>query len=213
MKIYKILISITVPIVLIMLFASLLTTKQYLYISEGLYESHEEIEFDHTFVSDRVMGYLNYRYDDLDIPSTPGGTDHVFRQLELDHMVDVKNLYTTLRLVALCSLIIAVSSTLLMYKKDKLEVVKTYKRLFYWPMFFIFVLGGFIIIDFGKAFTVFHQLFFTNDDWILRADDALIQLLPFNFWLTSASIILGLFALSLAIIHFVFKKIEWNMPS
>lgn len=213
MRIYKILISITVPIVLLMLFASILTTKQYLLVSEGLYDSHDEIEFDHAYVSDRVMGYLNYRYDDLDIPSTPGGTDHVFRQIELDHMVDVKNLYTTLRLVALVCLILAVSSTLILFKKDKVEVIKTYKKLYYWPMFFIIVLGGYIIIDFGKAFTVFHQLFFTNDDWILRADDALIQLLPFNFWLTSASIILGLFTLSLLGIHLIFKRMEWKLPS
>jgi len=53
MKFAKIVISITLPIFILMLFASLLTTREYLYVSEGKYSSHEEIEFDHKYVSDR----------------------------------------------------------------------------------------------------------------------------------------------------------------
>ncbi len=208
MRVSKIVISITVPIFLIMLFASLLTTKQYLLLSEGLYEEHEAIEFDHEYVSDRVMGYLNYRYKSLDIGSFDGDTESVFGDEELRHMDDVKNLYTMLRLVALGSLVVAVSLSYYIFKKDKKELIRTYKNLYYGPMVFIVILGGYMIIDFGGAFTMFHKLFFSNDDWQLSSTDALIQLLPFKFWLTSAVIILVLFASSIAGIHFVFKKIE-----
>ena len=66
MKILRILISITIPFFLLILFASLLTTKPYLLLSKGLYESHEDIYFDHDYAVDRIIGYLNYRYDNLD---------------------------------------------------------------------------------------------------------------------------------------------------
>lgn len=203
MRLSRIIIFITLPIFLLMLFASILTTKQYLLVSEGLYDSHEEITFDHEEVSDRVMGYLNYRYDTLQVFEDG---EPVFRQIELDHMEDVKNLYSALRLVALGALVVAVSLSVFQYKKDRVYLLNTYKNMYQGPFVFIFVLGGYILIDFGAAFTAFHKLFFNNNDWQLRWDDALIQLLPFTFWMVSAIIILVLFALSLALIHFIAKK-------
>lgn len=210
MQIQKIIIQITIPIFLLMLFASFLTTKGYLLLSEGLYESHEEITFDHQYVSDRIMGYLNYRYDDLNIGPNQDSSEPLFRDIEIRHMVDVKNLYTSLRLVALGSLVIGLGLSYNLYKKDKNTLYETYMGMYVGPVLFIFVVGGYMLIDFGKAFTVFHQLFFTNDDWQLYSTDALIQLLPLNFWLVSATIILLLFASSLAIIHFVFRKKWWK---
>lgn len=203
MKVTRIIIYITLPIFLLMFFASILTTKQYLYLSEGLYASHEHIEFDHGVVSDRVMGYLNYRYDSLQVYEDG---EPVFRDIEIRHMVDVKNLYTALRLVALGSLIVAVSCSYYQYKKSEKYLLETYKNLYLGPVVFIFVLGGYILIDFSAAFTAFHKIFFDNNDWQLRYDDALIQLLPFYFWMVSAITILVLFALSLGLIHLYARK-------
>ena len=126
MKIYKLIITITIPIFILMLFASILTTKQYLLVSKGLYESHNDITFDHDLASDKIMGYLNYRYDELQYDFEDGSP--AFRQIEIDHMEDVKDLYTGLRLVALGSLIIGVSLSIFLYKKDKKEAVKIAKR-------------------------------------------------------------------------------------
>lgn len=208
MKVARIVINITLPIFLIMLFASLLTTKGYLLVSKGLYPSHERVYFDHDYAADRIMGYLNYRYDDLEFGVDENDDSVIMRQTELDHMVDVKNLYTGLRVTALCSLFIAVSLSYILYKKDRDELYKTYKYMFYGPVAFIVFLGGAMIIDFNRAFTIFHQLFFTNDDWILYSTDVLILMLPQDFWMVSGLIILGLFASSLGIIYFVNEKIE-----
>ena len=226
MKIFRILISITIPLFLIMLFASLLTTKSYLMISKDLYESHEDITYDHEYAADRIMGYLNYRYDDLyfgedeevtenncirrelNIRSSSDSDDGlcVMRELEISHMVDVKNLYTTLRLVALLSLIIGVSLSLYLYKKDKKELYNTFNTMHWAPILFIMVVGGYMIIDFNKAFTVFHQLFFSNDDWLLYSNDVLILLLPQNFWMVSGTIILFLFSGTLGLIYYLNEK-------
>ncbi|AIO18302.1 hypothetical protein KQ51_00414 [Candidatus Izimaplasma bacterium HR1] len=206
MKLYRVIICITLPIFIIMLFASLLTTKQYLLLSKGHYESHEEIYYDHDFAADRIMGYLNYRYDNLEfgIDEFDGAT--IMRDIEISHMVDVKNLYTALRLVALGSLTIGVSLSVYLYKKDKKELYKTLKALPLAPILFILFVGGYMLIDFNTAFTTFHQIFFSNNDWLLYSDDVLILLLPEMFWMVSGIIILILFSSSLGLIYFLNEK-------
>ena len=208
MKIYKIIINITIPIFLLMLFASILTTKQYLLISKNKYSSHENVDFDHDFAADRIMGYLNYRYNDLLFGENADDDSILMRDTELSHMKDVKNLYTGLRLIALGSLIIGVSLSVYVYRKDKEQFYKTYKRMYIGPILFSIFLGTFIAIDFDSIFTIFHKTFFTNDDWQLYSTDALIILLPFNFWLVSASIILGLFVSSLGVMHLINEKLN-----
>jgi len=211
MKIMKFIISITIPIFLILLFANILTTKPYLAISKGLYESHQDITFDHDYAIERIMGYLNYQYDDLYFGATEDDTINLLRDTEISHMVDVKNLYTALRIFGLFSLTLALSLSYVMYKKDKYELYKTYKNIYVGPLFFIMFVGGYILIDFDTAFTTFHKIFFTNDDWILYSTDALIQLLPQEFWMVSGLIILILFSISIGVIYGLFSKLyNWK---
>lgn len=208
MKLIRIIISITLPFFLLLLFASLLTTKPYLMVSKGLYASHADIEFDHENAADKIMGYLNYRYDVLQVGMDADDTSNILRDVEVSHMVDVKNLYTVLRIAALISLFVAVSLSFFLHKYDKKELYLTYKNLYVGPIFFIMFIGGYLIIDFNAAFTAFHKLFFSNDDWLLYSDDVLIQLLPQNFWMVSGLIILVLFSLSLGLIYYFTKKIH-----
>lgn len=208
MKLLRGLINITLPIFLIMIFASLLTTKPYLMLSEGLYESHDDITYDYEYAAERIMGYLNYRYDDLffgEDESVPD-TDYILTLDEISHMEDVKTLYTSLRLVAVGSLLIAISSLIIIYKKDKKELYKTFKTLHYAPILFIMVVGGYILIDFNKAFTIFHEIFFTQGNWQFHWDDVLILLLPENFWMVSGLLILIFFSATLGLIYFLNEK-------
>lgn len=206
MKIARIAISITVPFFLLILFASFLTSKPYLLISKGLYDSHDDVYFDHDYAVDRIAGYLNYRYDNLEFGVDETDDSIIMRDVEISHMVDVKNLYTYLRVFALFSLIIAVSLSFVMYKKDKDEFYMTYRNMFYGPLFFVLFVGGYIIIDFNAAFTAFHKIFFTNDDWLLYMDDVLIILLPQNFWLVSGLIILVLFSSTIGLLYFINER-------
>lgn len=207
MKLSRVIINITLPIFLIMLFASLLTTTPYLNFSKGKYYNHSKIEFDHDFAVERLIGYLNYRYDDLTFGADEFDPEPLMRDTEIRHMVDVKNLYTALRLVALGCLIIAVSLGYLQYRRSKEELYKTIKVLPLGPIFFIMFVGGYLVVDFDTAFTFFHQMFFSNDDWLLYSNDVLILLLPTNFWMVSGIIILALFSLSLGVIYFVNEKV------
>jgi integral membrane protein (TIGR01906 family) len=204
MKLTRILINITIPIFLVLLFANILTTKPYLMLSKGRYASHEEITYDHDYAVERIIGYLNYRYDNLEFGATPDDDTVIMRDTELSHMVDVKNLYTMLRLVGLFSLFLGGGLIVYQYKQDPKELYRTFKVMPVGPILFVLFVGGYIVIDFNTAFTVFHRIFFTNDDWILYSDDVLIQLLPSAFWMVSGVLILVGFSLSVALLYW------WN---
>jgi integral membrane protein (TIGR01906 family) len=207
MKILKIIVSITIPFFLIILFASILTTTPYLIVSKGLYESHSRIEFDHDYAAERIMGYLNYRYPDLEFGSDELDDSNLLREEEIVHMEDVLNVYTGLRIAAFSSLIIGVSLSIIIYKKNREELYKTYKHMYMGPALFVLFLGGYILIDFNAAFTAFHNIFFPQGGWTLNSNDALIQLLPTAFWMVSGIIILVLFSLSMGLIYYLNEKI------
>ena len=193
-----------------MLFASLLTTTPYLQLSKGAYASHEEIDYDHDYAIERIIGYLNYRYDDLKFGMNESDSSIIMNFEDIKHMKDVLDVYSMLRLVALSCLIIAVSLSYVLYKKDKDMLYKTYKYMYIGPMFFIVFVGGYIAIDFDTAFTAFHQIFFAEGGWELSGDSVLIRLLPEMFWLVSGVIILVALGLSLALINYfsnlIYKK-------
>ncbi len=156
------------------------------------------------------MGYLNYENDDLDVNYNPDGEEMYMRQTEIDHMVDVKNLYTGLRIIALGSLIIGVSLVCYQYKRDKKELYITLKTMPYFPIGFIVIVGGAMAIDFSATFTIFHKIFFTNDDWLLRYDDILILLLPQSFWMISGVLILIGFSATIGLIYYLNDRLLRN---
>ena len=205
MKIAKIVVSITIPFFLLILFASFLTSKPYLLLSKGLYESHEDVDFDHDYAVDRIAGYLNYRYDNLDFGVDETDDTVIMEEIEISHMVDVKNLYTTLRIAAIISLLLAVSLSYIMFRVNKKELYKTLKNMYLGPMFFVMFVGGYIIVDFNTAFTVFHKMLFTNDDWRIPYN-VLLPLLPEMFWLVSGLIILLLFSGTISLIYIINER-------
>jgi len=207
MRLTRIIINATIPFFLIIFFASILTTKPYLMISKGLYPSHERVYFDHDYAIDHIIGYLNYRYDNLEFGENAEDDSVILRPIEIRHMVDVKNLYTALRVAALAAFIVGGGLLYYQLKKDKRELYKTIKYMPVFPILFIVFLGTFMLLDFSAAFTAFHHLFFTNDEWQLQYNDVLIILLPINFWMVSGIIILGLFGISIGTLYVLNEKI------
>ncbi|MFW5894497.1 MAG: TIGR01906 family membrane protein [Bacillota bacterium] len=201
MRLLKWIIWITFPIFIIALAASLLTTKPYMQISKGLYASHDAIEYDHDYVAGQLMEYLNYRRDDLLFGADEGSEDPIMRDIEIRHMEDVKDVYTYVRIAGIVSFILFLFSAIYLYKRSFRTLYDAFRNTYILPSFFILFVGGWFIIDFSLVFTIFHQIFFTNDDWILRSDDVLIQLLPQNFWLISGALILIFLAVSLGLLQ------------
>lgn len=213
----KWLIWIAYPLFFIALFASLLTTKPYMNLSENRYASHEKIEFDYQYVSGKLMDYLNYRSDDLHFGAHAGDEEPLLRHdvrtvngetiliSEIEHMKDVRDVYTNVRIAGIIGLIVTVLLSVMFYKKDKKLFYETYRDLFYLPLFFIMFVGGWFLINFNHAFTIFHELFFEGN-WQFSQTDALIMLLPWQFWLVSGLIILSLLGVSISIPPIIARK-------
>ncbi len=203
MKLMRALIWFFVPVILVVLGASLLTSMPYMRLSEGLYASHENIEFDHSYVSRQLIRYLNYRSDDLTFGANEEDDGTLLREREIVHMEDVRSVYTTLRILAGVGLLLTAFFAVLMWRKSKRYFYETFRDLFYFPTFFIVFIGGWLLIDFGSLFVFFHEFFFFFDEerkWQLSPDDALIQLLPQAFWMVSGILILIFLALGIATI-------------
>jgi integral membrane protein (TIGR01906 family) len=53
--------------------------------------------------------------------------------------------------------------------------------------------GGATLLGFDRLFQRFHELSFSNDFWMLDpTQDHLVQMFPFDFWLVSTVILVGL---------------------
>jgi len=205
------------PIVLIALFASLLTTRTYMDISKDRYESHERIEFDHEYVSHKLIDYLNYRHNNLEFGAHEDDEDTLLRHeivivngeerliSEIEHMKDVRAVYTQIRIAGILSLLGVVTLSAYMYKKSPSTLYRTFRDIYILPLLFVLFVGSWFVIDFDYAFTIFHEIFF-DANWTFSYNDALIQLLPPTFWMVSGIIILFLLTVAIFVTSFVTRK-------
>ena len=139
-------------------------------------------------VTKEMMSYLRGNRADLVVEINVDGEEReFFNDREKTHMVDVKNLFAGglwIRRAAI--LVLALAIVLLI--KTKAD----WKRLL--PKSFLITIGSFLGItlvagvlfmtDFHRYFMIFHEIFFTNDLWLLDPDtDLLIRMLPEGFFL------------------------------
>ena len=158
-------------------------------------------------VTKEMMSYLRGNRADLVVETNVNGEEReFFNDREKAHMVDVKNLFVGglwLRRAAILALAIAVV-LLIRTKAD-------WKRLL--SKSFLITIGSFVGItlaagvlfmtDFHRYFMIFHEIFFTNDLWLLDPDtDLLIRMLPEGFFLDMVKRI-GLIFLILMVIVLV----------
>ncbi len=179
-------IRLLLPLFFFLLVANLLTTKTYLMISKDKYDTHENVNWDYAKAADRIMGYLNYKYDNLQ-----GESDKVpFSEQDIKHMKDVRNTYTYIRMFMIISLLIVVANIIYLIKTDKGNLYYALNKIWIFPLIILIFIGGFAIIDFEKIFEIFHRIFFRNNDWFYSESSVLTTMLPTNFWFASTILIL-----------------------
>ena len=150
-----------------------------------------------------VTDYLTGRTDTFQYTfSWQGNTYAAFHDYEQRHMEDVRGLYSLCGTVTaicaatgLCCLLV-----LLMLKAGK---ILRKACLFVVPVFTALVLAAAIwaAFDFDGLFIAFHRLLFTNELWLLEpATDCLILLMPTEFFVSYAAMILATFLLAAAAI-------------
>jgi len=111
-----------------------------------------------------------------------------FNEREILHMRDVQVLFKygfILKYISIIVSILIIGFFLIKREKDILGIYM-YKGLFLnWIIAVLLIVM--IYLDFNKYFTYFHEIFFTNDLWLLDPNtDLLIQMLPEEFFITMA---------------------------
>lgn len=128
-----------------------------------------------------------------------------FNEREILHMEDVQHLFNLERIVKYVSILTSFLIVLYFIKKEKILIIG--KTLFYGLFsnyILLSILGVFIALDFNKYFTYFHQIFFSNELWLLDPmTDLMIQMLPEEFFIGMAKNIGLSFFLYLAIIQVI----------
>lgn len=151
----------------------------------------DEALFDATFT---LLDYLKDKRDDIVcVQNVKGQEREVFDERETAHMIDVKDLYLNTRMICLMIAGIGLFSFVAMlylvkYKEYPLSMMfsdlKDGLRQVVWA--FVIVISGLLfyaLVDFNRFWTVFHQIFFTNDLWLLDPRvSIMINMFPEEFF-------------------------------
>jgi len=148
-------------------------------------------------VSDMIIGYLNGQEPEFQFEVERNGRQvQLFNEREQTHMVDVLVLFQLngrIKMIAIAAFALAAFVALQLCRD---------RGLLYWGVIGAGLLGiaaaGFLLllitIDFTKYFTLFHELFFDNDLWLLNPKtDLLIVILQEQFFVDIAIRIFGLY--------------------
>jgi integral membrane protein (TIGR01906 family) len=183
------------------------------YIKENIHEnvSLETIGIDESTldtIATKLAHYLNDIDDDLAFEvDVFGERTQAFNARELQHMVDVKNIFQLMNRLKYIFIGLILLIIIAIRKK---YLIKSLVYAFISSLIFLILLGLSVMIDFQRIFILFHELSFTNDLWILNPEtDLLIRLLPLNFFKNITLNILLLFIslnFGLLIIYGCLKK-------
>ena len=138
---------------------------------------------------------------------------HLYNDRELEHMLDVKNVYKAAMVVLKVSFAFLLFLAIWSWRGKWLGIyLKGLER----GSIFVFVLLGLLVLAivtlFNYIFLIFHELFFKSGTWTFLYSDTLIRLFPERFF-QDTFLIAGILALGLALIFFfgvraVLRKIK-----
>ena len=153
----------------------------------------------------RYMRGLGDRETGLQILTVVGGqTRYFFSDIEIRHMVDVYDLFAIgflLRNIFIVC-ILASCAVFALWGRNCLRILARSSQIASLSVFAILaLLAAVTAINWHSAFVVFHEIFFNNDYWILNpAVDLLINIVPYEFFITLSIVLSAIFALGLVII-------------
>jgi integral membrane protein (TIGR01906 family) len=158
-----------------------------LYEKYNVTESLDMKMEDVMIVTDHMMDYLIGRELELSIVTdVDGEIQDFFNEQDRLHMFDVMNLFTGgLRIRNGLLVFFAALIVILKTRKVKLKELlpKAYSIAFAVFLGILAFLGIAFTVDFTKCFTIFHEIFFTNDLWLFDARyDYMIRMLPEGFF-------------------------------
>lgn len=221
--------AIAAAAMILLILAILITSFQAAVYADSKYRFHEkkyekynvtealdmELE-DVMLVTSYMMAYLIGEEKELSIVTTVDGeTQDFFNDQDRAHMADVKNLFIGgLRIRNICLVVVLLLFLLLIKLKVDMKRMLPGAYLAGLVIFLTLagVTGALFASDFTKYFTIFHEIFFTNDLWIFDPEtDYMIRMLPESFFADMLARIGLFFAGALALTGGLFYGIKkWN---
>lgn len=125
-----------------------------------------------TPAQENVFGFLEDRQE-----LTPG-----FTELEVSHLEDVKQVMKSADYVFFF-LLLALTGVISYYKKDTDFLLKLLKLGGKITVIAMSLLGLLAVLFFDFMFTIFHNLFFPQGNWIFAPDSVIIQAFPLDFFI------------------------------
>ena len=184
-------------------------------VTESLYMDMEDV----MEVTSYMMDYLIGKEEVLSIETeVEGRTQDFFNEQDRLHMEDVKNLFLGgLKLRTVMLLLAAVLVLFLILTKADLKKMLTGAYFAALGVFAILIAGLLVsfAVDFTASFTVFHEIFFTNDLWMFDpAEDYMIRMLPEGFFydmvMRIGAFFVGGLVLLFAVMMAVRQKAFWK---
>ena len=160
-------------------------------------------------VTEKMMDYLIGKRPELSvITDVDGQTQDFFNEQDRLHMADVKNLFLgglTLRWVLLAAAAVLIALLVLLKGDWRRIIPRAYFIALGIFLAVTVLLGALFASDFTKYFTIFHEIFFTNDLWLFDpATDYMIRMLPEGFFYDMVMRIGGCFLGSLVVLLVIF---------
>jgi integral membrane protein (TIGR01906 family) len=149
---------------------------------------------------DYVINYLlSPKEQEFRLPSIPYSK---YGQL---HFKDVKRIFTFIDISLIVTGLASIIGLFFNIKNKRFYYLKeTSSMLIILP---VILLTAFMI-NFDAAFTIFHKIFFRNDYWIFDPElDPIINILPQEFFLHSALLIVILIVLSIIVLRLLHNKL------
>ncbi|MEA5009051.1 TIGR01906 family membrane protein [Clostridium tyrobutyricum] len=149
---------------------------------------------------DYVINYmLSPKVQEFKLPSIP------YSKYGQIHFKDVKRIFTTIDiLLIITGFLSTIGLTINIRRKTFYFIKQTSSMLILLPI----VLLTALVINFDRAFVLFHKIFFRNDYWQFDpAIDPIINILPQEFFYHSALLIIILIVLSSIVLKILYKRL------
>jgi integral membrane protein (TIGR01906 family) len=200
-RIFSILITLAVPLMLIMTSIRILLNPFFLDYEYNL-PSFPADEFGFTKTDRLHWGKLSLQYlTDNSAPESLSDLKFengqpIYNKRELSHMVDVKNLIQLMIKIMIPLAAFLVVTWLLAWRLGWLsQFWRSVSRGGWVTLGLIACILVGVVLNFDALFAGFHKIFFTGSTWLFYTDDTLIRLFPEKLW-SDAFTFMGVFTLA-----------------
>lgn len=134
----------------------------------------------------------------------------IMSQSGVKHFEEVKRIFEIIQLICVAGLLITIPIAIKRFKERDFLFFKWTSIL---TVAVPAIIGFLASIDFSRAFIIFHQIVFRNNDWIFdERYDPVITILPEGFFMHAfimiVGIVLGLSALSYTLYRYLLKTYD-----